>query len=153
MEQRRRDAQSPARGSARDRARGGVRGPGVGRVFDESPLLRRLSVLLGVLSVRSASGMILAALGALGAAGSTGTGAGPGSDGVIAALALAAVVTTACAVAALAVVLLAASVGLKHTRRCDTSDDADLPTVITQSRPDAPGRPRTRAPGRLLAIA
>jgi hypothetical protein len=33
------------------------------------------------------------------------------------------------------------------------SDDADLPVTVVQSRPDAPGRPRTRAPGRLLAAA
>jgi hypothetical protein len=29
----------------------------------------------------------------------------------------------------------------------------DLPATITQRRPDAPGRPQPRAPGRLLAIA
>ena len=114
--------------------------------------MRSLSVMLGLLGAGSVWATLLSALGAAGAAGA-GAATGPAADGVLAALALAAVVTTACAVAALAVVLLAAATRHRHTRRCDGADDVDLPTVITQSRPDAPGRPRTRAPGRLLAIA
>ncbi|WP_368499204.1 DUF6412 domain-containing protein [Herbiconiux sp. A18JL235] len=148
MDHLRRDAHWLERDSAG--AGVGVSARGLWSAFDQSPFLRRLSVLLGLLSVGSASAMIFSALGAVGAAGSAGTGTG--TDGVLTALALAAVVTTACAVAALAVVLLAASTRHRHTRRCEAADD-DLPTVITQSRPDAPGRPRTRAPGRLLAIA
>ncbi|MFB2556893.1 DUF6412 domain-containing protein [Herbiconiux liangxiaofengii] len=47
--------------------------------------------------------------------------------------------------------VIAAMLGASARPRPD--DDVELPVVVLQSRPDAPGRPRTRAPGRLLAAA
>jgi hypothetical protein len=76
--------------------------------------------------------------------------------GTVTALALAAT-ATALAAGSAAVALRALGAVLARfvrasARPCPTTD-VDLPVTVVQSRPDAPGRPRTRAPGRLLAAA
>jgi hypothetical protein len=81
------------------------------------------------------------------------------SSGAVDPAALTAFAIAAAAATATALVLaarglgavIAALVGITPVER--PRDDADLPVAIVQSRPDAPGRPRTRAPGRLLAAA
>ncbi|MCS5736181.1 DUF6412 domain-containing protein [Herbiconiux daphne] len=75
------------------------------------------------------------------------------SPGVVAALA----VVAGASLVALTVssrVLVAALVALAAASVAGPpAEPVELPATITQSRPDAPGRPQPRAPGRLLAAA
>jgi predicted alternative tryptophan synthase beta-subunit len=81
-------------------------------------------------------------------------GNGDATVGVAAAVAVVAASATFVAAAASARILIGAIVALLGASvSARPSERIDLPATITQSRPDAPGRPRTRAPGRLLAVA
>ncbi|MCS5718902.1 DUF6412 domain-containing protein [Herbiconiux sp. CPCC 205763] len=94
-----------------------------------------------------------AGVGASVSAGSS-TGAGAGA-GLIAAVALVAATTAAAmALSASLRILIATIVALSGASVARApSERVDLPVMITQSRPDAPGRPQPRAPGRRLAAA
>jgi hypothetical protein len=80
-------------------------------------------------------------------------------SGAVTALALAATALAAGSVAAASVASVLRALGavlarfVRASARPRPADDVDLPVTVVQSRPDAPGRPRTRAPGRLLAAA
>ncbi len=87
-------------------------------------------------------------------------GYGLATAGQPAAPSVAVLVVIAAAAAALATVsatsriLLALAAALARAAAASPPGERpDLPVRVTQSRPDAAGKPRPRAPGRLLAVA
>ncbi|MFB2597561.1 DUF6412 domain-containing protein [Herbiconiux sp. P17] len=119
-----------------------------------SALWRALAVFagLGVAWLLTAN-IVGAGVGASATAGQ-GAGAGAGA-GLIAAVALVAATTAAVvALSATLRTLIATIVALSGASVARApAERIDLPATITQSRPDAPGRPQPRAPGRRLAAA
>lgn len=106
-------------------------------------IARRAAVLSGLGFVW----LVTASLGSAGAA------AGQPANSAVA-------VMVVIAAAALATVSATSRILLALAAACDRAAAAappgerpDLPVRVTQARPDAAGKPRPRAPGRLLAVA
>ncbi|MGA1835292.1 DUF6412 domain-containing protein [Herbiconiux sp. 11R-BC] len=113
---------------------------GLGR----TALLRLLAVAMGL----GFTWFVAAGLGSVAA-----PGLDPAPTGILAAVAVLAAAAGLAHVSASARLLLASILALSGPRtERGGDDDPGLPAVITQSRPDAPGRPQPRAPGRLLAV-
>lgn len=78
---------------------------------------------------------------------------GAPSDALVVVLAVLATAGATVAAMSSARILLARTTARSGAPERRPREHADLGVTITQSRPDAPGRPRTRAPGRALQAA
>ncbi|MFB2584469.1 DUF6412 domain-containing protein [Herbiconiux liukaitaii] len=75
----------------------------------------------------------------------------PGAEALLATVAVVAAASSVALVAALASLVLVLTGGASGGAPPSAAAAVELPATITQSRPDAPGNPQPRAPGRLLA--
>jgi len=109
-------------------------------------LARRTAVLSGL-------GFVWLVTASIGSAGVAAAGQ-PAHSAVAVMVVIAAAAATLATVSATARILLAlAAAFARAAAAVPPGERPDLPVRITQARPDAAGKPRPRAPGRLVAVA
>jgi len=112
-----------------------------------SAVARRTAVISGL-------GFVWLVTASIGSAGVAAVAGPPANSAVAVMVVIAAAAAALATVSATSRILTAlAAAFARAAAAAPPGDRPDLPVRVTQARPDAAGKPRPRAPGRLLAVA